>query len=153
MYINYSLQKIILTKELCSMRYNKCYRQISYYCQVRICSKLLIKALNVVFQLSCNAITRSSHPELFLRKDVLKMCSRFTREYPYRSLISVKLQSNFIEIALRHRCSPVNLLHIFRTPFPRNTSGWVLLLLCLLVNSILRFTLLLCYWQFSVLHC
>ena len=26
------------------------------------------------------------------------------------------LQSNFIEIILRHGCSPVNLLHIFRTP-------------------------------------
>ena len=34
-----------------------------------------------------------------------------------------------IEIALRHRCSPVNLLHIFRTPFPRKTSGRLLLLL------------------------
>ena len=29
----------------------------------------------------------------------------------------------FIEITLRQRCSPVNLLHIFRTPFPKNTSG------------------------------
>ena len=32
-----------------------------------------------------------------------------------------------IEIALQHGCSPVNLLHIFRTPFSRNTSGWLLL--------------------------
>ena len=31
--------------------------------------------------------------------------------------ISIKLQSNFIEIALRHVYSPVNLLDIFRTPF------------------------------------
>ena len=30
---------------------------------------------------------------------------------------------NFIEIALWHECSPVNLLHIFRAPFPKNTSG------------------------------
>ena len=37
-----------------------------------------------------------------------------------------KLQSNFIEIPLRHVCSAVNLLHIFGTPFPRNTSGWLL---------------------------
>ena len=31
-----------------------------------------------------------------------------------------------------HGCSPVNLLHIFRTPFLKNTSGWLLLynLLC-----------------------
>ena len=39
----------------------------------------------------------------------------------------VPKQSNFIEIALRHGCSPVNLLYIFKTPFPRNTSGWLLL--------------------------
>ena len=26
------------------------------------------------------------------------------------------------DFALRHRCSPVNLLNIFRTPFPMNTS-------------------------------
>ena len=34
-----------------------------------------------------------------------------------------KLQSSFIEIAFRHGCSPVYLLHIFSTPFPKNTSG------------------------------
>ena len=33
----------------------------------------------------------------------------------------------FIEITLRHGCPPVNLLHIFRTPFFKNTSGWLLL--------------------------
>ena len=26
-----------------------------------------------------------------------------------------------------HGCSPVNLLHNFRIPFPKNTSGWLLL--------------------------
>ena len=35
----------------------------------------------------------------------------------------VALHSNFIEIALRHGCSPVNLLHNFRTPFSRHL--WV----------------------------
>ena len=38
-----------------------------------------------------------------------------------------KVVYNFIEIALRHGCSPVNLLHIFRTPFLRNTTGWLFL--------------------------
>ena len=33
---------------------------------------------------------------------------------------------NFIETTLRHGCSAVNLLHIFRTSFHRNTSGWLL---------------------------
>ena len=34
----------------------------------------------------------------------------------------------FIEITLWHGYSPVNLLRIFRTLFPKNTSGWLLLL-------------------------
>ena len=38
-----------------------------------------------------------------------------------------EITSNFIEIALRHGCSPVNLLHIFRTPFTKNTSVRLLL--------------------------
>ena len=40
---------------------------------------------------------------------------------------SVKFLCSFIEIALEHGRSPVNLLHIFRTPFLKNTSGWLLL--------------------------
>ena len=39
-----------------------------------------------------------------------------------------KVALHFIEITLRHGCSPENLLHIFRTPFSRNTSGWLLLI-------------------------
>ena len=35
-----------------------------------------------------------------------------------RSAISLKLQSNFIEITLRHGCSAVKLLNIFKTSFP-----------------------------------
>ena len=38
-----------------------------------------------------------------------------------RSVISIKLQSNFIEITPRHECSLVYLLHIFRLFFSRNT--------------------------------
>ena len=38
-----------------------------------------------------------------------------------------KVSSNFFEIAPRHGCSPVNLLHFFRTSFPKKTSGWLLL--------------------------
>ena len=49
------------------------------------------------------------------------------REHTCQSAISIKLQSKFIEITLRHGCSPVNLLHIFRTSFDRNTSGRLLL--------------------------
>ena len=34
---------------------------------------------------------RSSPPEVFLGKGVLKICSKFTGEHPYRSAISIKL--------------------------------------------------------------
>ena len=70
---------------------------------------------------------RSSSREVFLRKDVLKVCSKCTGEHPCRNVISIKWLCNFIEIALRHGCSPVNLPHIFRTPFPKNTSGGLIL--------------------------
>ena len=66
---------------------------------------------------------RSSLSQVFLGKVVLKMCNKFAGEHPGRSVISIMLLCNFIEIAFRHGCSPVNLLHIFRTPFSKNTSG------------------------------
>ena len=77
------------------------------------------KALRISF--------RSSHSEVFLGKGVLKICNKFTGEHPCRSVISIKMQSNFIEITFRYRCSPVHLLHIFRTSLLKNTSGWLLL--------------------------
>ena len=45
---------------------------------------------------------------VFLFRCVQKISSKFTGEHPCRSVVSVKLQSNFTEITLRHGCSPVN---------------------------------------------
>ena len=53
--------------------------------------------------------------------------NRLNIGYVKKVLLTLTLQSNFIEITLRHGCSPVNLLHIFRTPFLKNTSGPLLL--------------------------
>ena len=82
----------------------------------------------MLFQESAYKIAsyRSSHPEVFLGKGVLKICSKFTREHPCQSAISIKLQSKFIKITLWHGCSLVNLLHILRTLFSKNTSGQLL---------------------------
>ena len=55
------------------------------------------------------ATLRSNPSEVFLQKSVLKICSN--------------MLCNIIEIALWHVCSPANLLHICRTPFPKDTSG------------------------------
>ena len=60
---------------------------------------------------------KSSRAELFWGKGVLRICSKLVGEHLSRSVISIKFQSNFIETTLRHGCSP----------FPKNTSGWLLL--------------------------
>ena len=105
----------------------------------------------LVFGRWLRAADRSSPPEVLLEKSVLKVCSKFTEEHPCRSVILIKLLCHFIEIcskfteehpcqsvilikllcnvfeiALRHGCSPVNLLHILRTPFYKNTCGGLL---------------------------
>ena len=66
----------------------------------------------------------------------MKIYSKFT-EFPCRSPISIKLLCNFTEIALKHGCSPVNLLHIFRTPLYRNTSGGLLLFITFFCKMLL----------------
>ena len=76
---------------------------------------------------------RSSRPGVFLIKDVLRICSKFA-EHLCRSVISIKLQSNSIEITLWHGCSSV--MHILRKPFFKNTSGWLLLNAQMLVMRI-----------------
>ena len=90
---------------------------------------------------------RGSRSPVFLEKGVLKKCSKFTGEHPCRSAISIKLQSSFIEITLRHGCSPVNLLHIFRTLFLKNTSRWLLLkiFICAISLRLLPFKFLYLY--------
>ena len=70
------------------------------------------------------ADTQRCSYEKLVRKDAANW---LTGEYPSRSAISIKLLRNFIEITLRHWCSPINLLHNCRTPFHKNTSEYLLL--------------------------
>ena len=72
---------------------------------------------------------RSSPSEVLLGKGALKIYIKFTENIhaEVRSVISIKLLWNFIEITLRHGCSPLNLLHIFRIPFYRKTYGGLFL--------------------------
>ena len=58
---------------------------------------------------------------MFLAKGVLRICSKFTGEQPCRS--AKQLYWNH-SLAWVFSCK---LLHIFRTPFPRSNSGWLLL--------------------------
>ena len=109
-------------------------------------TNILLVIINKVYIRWLN-ICRSSPLEVFLGKGVLTIYSKFTREYPYRSVISkvwipkcdfrsVNVHTEVwnhtsakCEITLRHGCCPVNLLHIFRTPFLKNTFAGLLLYL------------------------
>ena len=66
-------------------------------------------------------------PKVLFGQDVLQICSKFIVEHPCQSVISKKLICNFIEITLRHECSPGHLLHIFRTPSYKSTFRGLLL--------------------------
>ena len=79
------------------------------------------------FYFFIDMIDRSNPLQVLLEKGILKICSKFTGEHPCRSVISIKSQSNFIEITFWHGYPPVNLQHIFRTPFLKNYLGGLLL--------------------------
>ena len=73
---------------------------------------------------------------IFFADDLQMVYIRPLQKQPCRGVLSKKTRAcpnyllcNFIKIKLRHGCSPVNWLHIFRAPFPRNTSRRLLLLL------------------------
>ena len=71
--------------------------------------------------------------DLFLFRILPSQREKVLQKHPSRSVLrkrcSENLQSNFIEITLRHGCSPVKLLYISKTPFPKSTSDRLILVL------------------------
>ena len=86
------------------------FRSITYFSLTS--AKLILRFKNPL-------LVSSHHKICVLRKKCSKKCSKFTGKHPCRSKISIKLQSNFIEITLKHGCSPVNLLLIYEHLFLR----------------------------------
>ena len=83
-----------------------------FYCKFGIDISEFLKLKNL------HAKIRSS-PSKFSQKGIMKTSSKFTGEHPCQSVIP--------HFTLRHGGSAANLLHIFRTPFPKNKSGGLLL--------------------------
>ena len=110
MRISWKLLNILLFKEI--------YITCSFFREKFSKKDILTKYVSILI-----CWCRSSHPGMFLGKGVLKICSKFTGEHPCRKVISITLLCNFIEITLRHGCSPVNLLHIFTNLFVRTPLG------------------------------
>ena len=68
----------------------------------------------------CDIRTRFAFLAQWKRISATGDYSKFTGQNPWRRVFSIKLLCNIVEIALWNWCSPVNLLHIFRTPFYKN---------------------------------
>ena len=101
---------------------------------INFCSKML-----KVYKITVN----SSEAAMPLRGVFRKRCSENMQQI-YRGIPMPKFDfnkvakatllkphfafSNFIKISLRYGCSPINLLHIFRTPFPENITRRLLLI-------------------------
>ena len=74
-------------------------------------------------------ITRSSPPEVSIKKGVFKNFAKFTGKHLCQSLFFNKIAGRRPATSLKkrlwHRCFPENLAKFFRTLFLRKTSGWL----------------------------
>ena len=81
---------------------------------------------------------RSSRPEVFYEKGVLRNFARFTGNHLCQSLFFNKVAglrpATLLKKRLWHRCFPVNFAKFLITPFLQNTSGRLIL------NQTLRLT-------------
>ena len=102
-----------------------CFSRLTSLAYLDLCPEQK-QPLRGVFSKRCSENMQQIYRRTPMAKcDFVKVAlHKFSGEHPCRSVISIKL---LIEITLRHGCFPLNLLHIFRTPFTRNTSEWPLL--------------------------
>ena len=103
--------------------------QQMYKCKIVV---IFIKEVDI-YNLKLSKLLLQKQP---LKGVLEKRCSENMQQI-YRRTPMPKCYFDKVEISLRHGCSPANVLHIFRTPFPRNTSGWLLLLLFSLFELVL----------------
>ena len=81
--------------------------------------------LNFIF------IVRSSRPEVFCKKGVLRNFTKFTGKHlcqsPFFNKVEGLRPSTLLKMRLWHRCFPVNFVKFLRTPFFIEHLWWLLL--------------------------
>ena len=84
-------------------------------------------------QQSCQSwnFYKSNHRRCSIKKLFLKISQNSQENTCARVSFLVKLESTLLKKRLWHWCFPVNFAKFFRTPFLRNTSALLLLLLAL----------------------
>ena len=80
---------------------------------------------------------KTSQPEVFCKKDVLRNFAKFTRKHLCPSLFFNKVAglrpATLLKKRLWHRCFPVNFVKFLRTPFLTEHVRWLLLSLLLIL--------------------
>ena len=104
-----------LMSSSCNMRH--------FFYSWRYYEKLCWQSLSKCYNRCTISNNRSRHPEVFLGKGVLKICSKFTGEHPCRSAIVKQLYWNRTS-AWVFCCK---FAAYFQNTFFRNSSGWLLL--------------------------
>ena len=88
----------------------------------------MIQMCKIFFSLEFNGEhkTRTSRPEVFCKKGVLRNVTKFTGKHLCQSLFFNKVAdprpATLFNKRLWHRCFPVNFVKFQRTPFLQNTS-------------------------------
>ena len=83
-------------------------------------------------------IPRSSRPEVFCKKGVLRNFTKFTGKHLCQSPFLIKLQASGLKLLkkrLWHTCFPVNFAKFLRTPFRTEHLRWLLLQMVLGVRK------------------
>ena len=81
----------------------------------------------------CSVCYRSSRPEMFCKKDVLRSFEQFTGKHLCQSLFLNKVAGlrpvTLLKKRLWYSCFPVNFAKFLRTPFFTEHLRWLLMLL------------------------
>ena len=90
------------------------------------CSEFVVEDLLICVIVYVNGVQcRSSCPEVFCKKGVLRDFAKFTGMHLCQGLIFNKVaglrSATLLEKRLWHRCFPVNFAKFLRTPFLQNT--------------------------------
>ena len=79
-----------------------------------------------------NIYSRSSRPEVFCKKGIVRNFTKFTEKHLRQRLFFNKVAglrpATLLKKSLWHRCSPVNFVKFLRTPFFIDNLQWLLLL-------------------------
>ena len=88
-------------------------------------------AKNLINNLNSISNGKSSRPEVFCQKSILRNFVKFTGKHLCQSLFFNKVAAlrpaTLLKMRLRHRCFPVNFVKFVRTPFFIEHLWWLLL--------------------------